>query len=109
MDDDTTLLPLRIRILALLNQHEHRSAGLHGYAMTQELGVSTGSLYPVLFRLVGAGYVELTEKGTHQKVYRLTPDGSQVLERARAELAPDRSSLTVERPRPARPRPRPAM
>jgi PadR family transcriptional regulator PadR len=53
------------------------------------LAVTDGTLYPVLYRLERAGYVEVRwetpERGVPRKYYRLTDRGRSELERLREE------------------------
>ena len=53
------------------------------------LGVTDGTLYPVLYRLERAGFVvvrwETLERGVPRKYYRLTDDGREELARLRTE------------------------
>jgi PadR family transcriptional regulator PadR len=53
------------------------------------LEVTDGTLYPVLYRLERAGFVdvrwETPERGVPRKYYRLTPSGRDELERLRHE------------------------
>jgi PadR family transcriptional regulator PadR len=53
------------------------------------LGVTDGTLYPVLYRLERAGFVavrwETPERGVPRKYYRLTGEGSEELRRLKAE------------------------
>ena len=53
------------------------------------LAVTDGTLYPVLYRLERAGYVEVRwetpERGVPRKYYRLTDPGREELERLREE------------------------
>ena len=53
------------------------------------LGVTDGTLYPVLYRLERAGFVavrwETPERGVPRKYYRLTPAGREELGRLKSE------------------------
>jgi PadR family transcriptional regulator, regulatory protein PadR len=53
------------------------------------LEVTDGTLYPVLYRLERAGYVEIRwetpDRGVPRKYYRLTPAGQEELARLREE------------------------
>jgi DNA-binding PadR family transcriptional regulator len=56
----------------------------HGYDLSQETGLASGTLYPILARLEARGVVAARwEERRH--VYRLTGEGIRF---ARAELAP---------------------
>ena len=58
----------------------------HGYDLSRETGLASGTLYPILARLEERGVLEARwEQRRH--VYRLTGDGIRV---ARAELAEPR-------------------
>jgi PadR family transcriptional regulator, regulatory protein PadR len=61
----------------------------HGYELSRETGLKSGTLYPILMRLEKYGLLEArwvaTEEGVPPRhVYRLTPNG---LELARTRLA----------------------
>ncbi|MGH8913365.1 MAG: hypothetical protein ACRDZM_02500, partial [Acidimicrobiia bacterium] len=58
MLDQGASLPLRVRVLMLLTLFPD---GLHAYKIAKELDVSSGSLYPALGRLLGAGHVQAVE------------------------------------------------
>jgi PadR family transcriptional regulator, regulatory protein PadR len=76
---------------------------LYGYKIALEAGRKTGVVYPILDRLVEAGWVnrewesdERDERGPRRRFYRLSPDG---FEAASALLAERRGGV---RPRAAR-------
>lgn len=60
---------------------ERPSEWRHGYNLTQEIGIKTGTLYPVLMRLADQGLLEsawhaATRPGAPARhAYRLTADG----------------------------------
>jgi DNA-binding PadR family transcriptional regulator len=66
----------------------------HGYDLSQETGLASGTLYPILARLERRGLLE-AEWQQRRHVYRLTAEGVRF---ARAELAEQPS---VGRPREA--------
>ena len=52
----------------------------HGYDLSRELGLRSGSLYPILIRLADRGFLEArwdkaAERGPRRHEYRLTPAG----------------------------------
>lgn len=66
----------------LLNAMLTRAASWHhGYSLSQETGLASGTLYPILMRLEKLGWLEtrweeLTEPGRPPRhLYRLTSDG----------------------------------
>jgi len=85
---------LRLRIsrqtLALLGAFLERPAEWqHGYALSQSIGISSGTLYPILMRLEGLGWLETRweaqpEGRPARHLYRLT---SEARAWAREELA----------------------
>lgn len=71
---------------------------LHGYAIIEalaarsggELDLPTGTVYPALRRLEGAGYLESTwseASGRRRRTYRLSRAGRRHLKQARSEWA----------------------
>ncbi len=66
----------------------------HGYAIAKELRLAShgvfdlpdGTIYPALHRLSNAGLLtsEWSESGRRRRLYRLTPEGREALERERA-------------------------
>jgi PadR family transcriptional regulator len=68
------------------------TADRYGLDLMRDTGLASGTLYPVLIRLEGAGWVEsrwenldpAAEGRPPRRYYRLTPDG---VESARIELA----------------------
>ena len=71
------------------------SAWQHGYALAQQTGLKSGTLYPILIRLADRGLVEACWEEEpvpgrpRRHLYRLTPDGlaSAAAALAEAELA----------------------
>ncbi len=91
---------VRIRLskqtLALLEALlKHPLQWHHGYALNQQTGLFSGTLYPILMRLEKAGWLETRWEDTHvpgrppRHFYRLTSDGR---EWAREELGAARAS-----------------
>jgi DNA-binding PadR family transcriptional regulator len=87
-----TLSPVARQLLAALM--EGGSGWLHGYDISRRAGIKSGTLYPLLIRLEGQGYLEAewqasTEPGRPPRhAYRLTEAGCAL---ARANPAePDR-------------------
>jgi DNA-binding PadR family transcriptional regulator len=88
MDRELKRGTLDMVLLRLLSERE-----MYGYelvAAVEErtggaLEVAGGTMYPVLYRLEQAGYVEprwqTPERGAARKYYRLTPEGTRELER----------------------------
>lgn len=66
-------------LTALLSQ---RAQWLHGYDLSEQTGLPSGTLYPILMRLSDRGMVESKwEPSPHQgrpprKLYRLTAEGA---------------------------------
>ena len=83
---------LELIVLHLLERGE-----AYGYEIVSKLTAETngslevtdGTLYPVLYRLERAGYVEIRwetpERGVPRKYYRLTDSGREELERLKEE------------------------
>ena len=74
----------------------------HGYELCVELGIKSGSLYPILIRLSDRGLLESTwgpaEPGRPPRhLYRLTPDG--VAEAAVEAPTPTRARSPLRRTR----------
>ncbi|ACZ61847.1 PadR family transcriptional regulator [Dehalococcoides mccartyi] len=60
-----------------------RELGRHGYTIT------AGTLYPLLHRLQGEGYLESfpkVEQGKQRRYYRTTPKGSEMLNECRKQI-----------------------
>jgi DNA-binding PadR family transcriptional regulator len=77
------------------------SGAIHGYGLFKELErkfhwkPSCGTLYPVLNDLEEKGFIdgrETVECGRFKKIYSLTPDGRQLLDKMSADL---RNSLKL--------------
>lgn len=74
----------------LLALHEPR----HGYAIMQfvtaltggRVQIGAGTLYTLLSRFEGDGYITLVEEGGMRKAYALTDSGKTLFERERARL-----------------------
>jgi len=85
--------PQTVSVLAALCGQP--SAWQHGYALAQQTGLKSGTLYPILIRLADRGLVEAcweeepTPGRPRRHLYRLTPDGlaSAATALAEAELA----------------------
>jgi DNA-binding PadR family transcriptional regulator len=66
-------------VLALMLTH--RSQWLHGYDLSEQTGLKSGALYPILMRLCDRGMLEARwEASPHQgrpprRLYRLTAQG----------------------------------
>jgi DNA-binding PadR family transcriptional regulator len=74
--------------------HHAEEQGVYGHWMLEELHrhgyrLSPGTLYPLLARMARRGWLRSSEpKGSKDpRVYRITPEGSEVLKRLRASLA----------------------
>jgi PadR family transcriptional regulator len=94
--------------------HHAEEQGVYGHWMLEELHrhgyrLSPGTLYPLLARMARRGWLRSTEpKGSRSpRVYRITPSGSDVLERLRASLA--ELQHEVARPEAVRPRRRASL
>lgn len=73
--------------------HAAEEQGVYGQWMLEELGrhghrLSPGTLYPLLARMASRGWIRAaeTERSRDPRVYRITAEGSSVLERLRASL-----------------------
>ena len=73
--------------------HHAEEQGVYGHWMLEELHrhgyrLSPGTLYPLLARMAGRGWLRAdeTENSRDARVYRITPEGSNVLKRLRASL-----------------------
>jgi PadR family transcriptional regulator, regulatory protein PadR len=83
--------------LELIVLHLLEPAEAYGYEIVTKLttqtngalGVTDGTLYPVLYRLERAGFVavrwETPERGVPRKYYKLTPEGGEELARLKHE------------------------
>ena len=83
--------------LELIVLHLLEPAEAYGYEIVTKLttqtngalGVTDGTLYPVLYRLERAGFVavrwETQERGVPRKYYKLTPEGGEELARLKHE------------------------
>jgi PadR family transcriptional regulator PadR len=83
---------LELIVLHLLEAGEAYGYDLVTKLTTQTngaLGVTDGTLYPVLYRLERAGFVDVRwdtpERGVPRKYYRLTPQGHEELARLKGE------------------------
>jgi len=80
----------------------------HGYALAQQTGLKSGTLYPILIRLADRGLVEAcwhdepVPGRPRRHLYRLTPDGVATATRALATAAA-RTGARTGAPTPARP------
>lgn len=79
MTRSRSLSPVARRVLAALARAG--TAGRHGYDLCAETGVKSGTLYPLLIRLEGQGYLVAAWKASDvpgrppRHVYRLTGAG----------------------------------
>jgi DNA-binding PadR family transcriptional regulator len=80
------------------------SAWQHGYAIAQDTGLKSGTLYPILIRLAERGLMEARWEDEQpagrprRHLYRLTPEG---LARAGTALAAAQAPARPPRPRPS--------
>lgn len=88
--------------------HAAEPEGVYGQWMLEELHhhgyrLSPGTLYPILARMARRGWLTATEpkRATDARVYRITPAGSEVLDRLRAALA-ELGQEVGSRPKPGR-------
>jgi PadR family transcriptional regulator len=85
---------------------EDPAADRYGLDLMRATGQPSGTLYPILVRLQGAGWIEsrwedvdASEAGRPaRRYYRLTPDGAAA---ARTHLAAAQRRLTIGQPRTA--------
>ncbi len=73
--------------------HAEEDRGVYGQWMLEELHhhgyrISPGTLYPMLSRMAARGWLRATEpeRSKGPRVYRLTPQGKEVLTRVRRSL-----------------------
>ncbi len=70
------------------------SAWQHGYAIAQETGLKSGTLYPILVRLADRGLMEASWENEQpagrprRHLYRLTPEGLATATAALADATP---------------------
>ena len=85
------------------------SAWQHGYALAQQTGLKSGTLYPILIRLADRGLVEAcweeepTPGRPRRHLYRLTPDGLATAAAALAEAELAEAELAKADPAKVRP------
>lgn len=95
------LSPAARRVLQALA--EARSAGRHGYDLCREADIKSGTLYPLLMRLEGQGYLAADWQAAEtpgrppRHVYRLTAEGRRLAAENPA-LETDRAALPQGRP-----------
>ena len=68
---------------------ERPSEWRHGYALSQTIGVSSGTLYPILHGMERQGYLRsqpTLKGGRNRRVYRATPAGRKALVTARQRV-----------------------
>lgn len=71
----------------------------HGYDLSRETGLKSGTLYPLLIRLNDLGFLESRWEPSEQEgrpprhAYRLTPNGVALAKEARARTASPRLRL----------------
>ncbi len=97
--DDRTSIERELKrgSLELIVLHLLEPAEAYGYEIVTKLttqtngalGVTDGTLYPVLYRLERGGFVavrwETPERGVPRKYYKLTPEGREELARLKHE------------------------
>ena len=75
----------------------------HGYELSKETGLKSGTLYPLLMRLSEQGLLEADWREPEQAgrpprhVYRLTPNGLELAREALASTSPRRRSKLLQR------------
>ena len=81
--------------------HHAEEQGVYGQWMLEELHrhgyrLSPGTLYPLLARMARRGWLRATEpkKTRGPRVYRITPEGAQVLKRLRVSLGELKNEVT---------------
>ncbi len=90
--------PQTLGVLAALLEAEEEWH--YGYALSQQTGLKSGTLYPILMRLAEQGWLERQWMPSEQPgrpprhVYRLTGDG---VREARQKFAPPRSARAAAR------------
>ena len=80
--------------------HAAEPRGVYGMWMLEELQhhgyrLSPGTLYPILTRMATRGWITADEprRPREARVYRITPAGTEVLERLKAALAELRGEM----------------
>jgi PadR family transcriptional regulator PadR len=102
MGSRAELSPQTLSVLAALCGQP--SAWQHGYALAQQTGLKSGTLYPILIRLADRGLVEACWEEEpvpgrpRRHLYRLTPDG--LASAAAALVAAELSGVTPTKVRP---------
>lgn len=81
--------------------HHAEEQGVYGQWMLEELHhhgyrLSPGTLYPLLARMERRGWLRSTppRKARDARVYRITPEGAQVLKRLRVSLSELKNEVT---------------
>jgi len=81
--------------------HHAEEQGVYGQWMLEELHhhgyrLSPGTLYPLLARMERRGWLRSTQprKARDARVYRITPEGAQVLKRLRVSLGELKNEVT---------------
>jgi PadR family transcriptional regulator PadR len=104
-------MPARVTptLLALLDQMmEDPAREWYGLELMAATGLQSGTLYPLLHRLVDDGWLERTrdapseEGGTSRRLYRLTGQGALSAPRLLAERKPNKAAapgLLAPKPR----------
>lgn len=76
----------------------------YGYELMQHTGYASGKVYPILYRLLHAGWLTRTSEETDPSetgrparyLYQLTPDGAEAARRELAALSQDLSLATAD-------------
>jgi DNA-binding PadR family transcriptional regulator len=98
--------PSRQTVLVLGALAAEPSTWRHGYELGQQVGLRSGSLYPILMRLAQRNLLETAWEtdAPHGRpprhLYRLTPAGLAVA--AQLDVAAPTTAVTRVRPQPAR-------
>lgn len=86
----TQLSPQTVAVLsALARAHQDWR---YGYDLSRETGLKSGTLYPILIRLEGAGWLEAeweaepTPGKPRRHLYRLSPEGHRAAQQAVASV-----------------------
>lgn len=85
--------------LMILNCLSASPDGLHGYGLMKASGLASGTLYPILARLVGRGWLEKMWEtgddvsGPPRRIYTLTPLGLAQLQSSATDNVRDHKTL----------------
>jgi DNA-binding PadR family transcriptional regulator len=86
-------------------RHAEEERGVYGLWMLEELQhhgyrLSPGTLYPILSRMASRGWIKAVEpkRSRDARVYRITPTGTEVMQRLRSAIAELKNEVGDRRP-----------